>query len=147
MNDYIMNFQSTIGGMHQINCGRKERIKKIQIGRLAFVGPSEGERYYLRLLLHNVRSPKSFEDLRIVNGHIYATFQQAALKLGLMEEDDAIELCLTKGCVIQMPHVIRRLFATVLIFCQPRDPLSLWTKYYDSFSEDYLYNILKMLQE
>ncbi|XP_021771152.1 uncharacterized protein LOC110735283 [Chenopodium quinoa] len=118
---------------------KTRKNKKIQIGRLAFVGPSEDERYYLRLLLHNVRSPKSFEDLRTVNGHINATFQQAALKLGLMEEDDAIELCLTEGCAIQMPHVIRRLFATVLIFCQPSDPLSLWTKYYDSFLEDYRY--------
>ncbi|XP_021761819.1 uncharacterized protein LOC110726658 [Chenopodium quinoa] len=49
----------------------------------------EGERFYLRLLLLNVKSPKSFEALRTVNGCLYPTFQEAALKLGLVEDDDA----------------------------------------------------------
>ncbi|XP_021744627.1 ATP-dependent DNA helicase PIF1-like [Chenopodium quinoa] len=36
-----------------------------------------------------------------------------------------------------MPLAVRKLFATVLIFCQPSDPLSLWMKYYTFFSEDF----------
>ncbi|XP_021721222.1 uncharacterized protein LOC110688767 [Chenopodium quinoa] len=105
---------------------KKRRNKNICVGRLAFVGPSEGERYFLRLLLHNVKGPKSFEALRTVNGHLCNTFQQAALKLGLLEEDDSVDRCLQEGCSIQMPHAIRKLFATILIFCQSSDPLSLW---------------------
>ncbi|XP_021744640.1 uncharacterized protein LOC110710622 [Chenopodium quinoa] len=115
----------------------KRQNKKIVIGRLAFVGPSEGERYFLRLFLHNVRSPKSFEDLRTVNGHICDTFHQAALKLKLLGEDYSVDLCLKEGCVVQMPLTVRKLFATVLIFCQPSDPVSLWMKYYSFLSEDF----------
>ncbi|XP_074282924.1 uncharacterized protein LOC141607472 [Silene latifolia] len=40
----------------------------------------EGERYFLRILLLHVRGPKSFEELRTINGQTYATFQEAALK-------------------------------------------------------------------
>lgn len=38
------------------------------IGRMYSVSPNEGERYYLRLLLVHVRGPKSFEDIRTVDG-------------------------------------------------------------------------------
>ncbi|XP_021754919.1 uncharacterized protein LOC110720220 [Chenopodium quinoa] len=115
----------------------KRQNKKIVIGRLEFVGPSEGERYFLRLLLHNVKSPKSFEDLRTVNGHVFYTFHQAALKLKLLEEDDSVDLCLKEGCDVQMPLAVRKLFATVLIFCQPSDPVSHWMKYYTFLSGDF----------
>ncbi|XP_021719079.1 uncharacterized protein LOC110686798 [Chenopodium quinoa] len=96
-----------------------------------------GTRWLYNEFSEHYRSPKSFQDLRIVNGYVYDTFEQVALKLGLMEDDDAVELCLTEGCAIQMPHVIRKLLATFLIFCQPSNPLSLWLKYYDSFSKDF----------
>ncbi|XP_021728316.1 uncharacterized protein LOC110695386 [Chenopodium quinoa] len=69
----------------------KRETKKKVIGRMAFVSPSEGERYYLRLLLANVRGPKSFQDLRTVNGYIHATYQEVAVKLGLVVEDDAAD--------------------------------------------------------
>ncbi|XP_021732326.1 uncharacterized protein LOC110699144 [Chenopodium quinoa] len=71
------------------------------------------------------RCPKSFEDLRTVDGHVCDTFQQAGLKLNLLEEDDSVDLCLREGCVVQMPLAIRKLFATVLIFCHPSNPLTL----------------------
>ncbi|XP_074296946.1 uncharacterized protein LOC141627611 [Silene latifolia] len=45
----------------------KRRNKLLVIARLVFVSPSEGERYFLRLLLNHVKSPKSFEDLKTVN--------------------------------------------------------------------------------
>ncbi|KAI5747287.1 hypothetical protein M8J77_013075 [Diaphorina citri] len=37
------------------------------IGRVYTVHPSNAERYYLRLLLHSIRGPTSFEALRTVN--------------------------------------------------------------------------------
>ncbi|XP_056685527.1 uncharacterized protein [Spinacia oleracea] len=111
--------------------------KTVVIGRLAFVAPSEGERYFLRLLLVHVPSPKSFEDLLTVDGYRCATFQEAALKRRLLEEDEAVDLCLAEACEVQMPSALRRLFATVLIFCQPSDPNALWLKYYAAMSEDF----------
>ncbi|KAG5576923.1 hypothetical protein H5410_057057 [Solanum commersonii] len=40
-----------------------------------------GERYYLRLLLMNIRGPKSYEALRTVDGRCYTTFREAAEKM------------------------------------------------------------------
>ncbi|XP_021742722.1 uncharacterized protein LOC110708803 [Chenopodium quinoa] len=110
------------------NNGKKwsQRVQnKLSIGRLAFVYPVEGERFFLRLLLLNVRSHRAFEDLRTVNGHLYPTFQEAVVKLGLIEDDDAADLTLAESCETHMPAALRWLFATVLIFFQPNDPTAL----------------------
>ncbi|XP_021867210.2 uncharacterized protein [Spinacia oleracea] len=111
--------------------------KTIVVGRLAFVAPSEGERYFLRLLLVHVPIPKSFEDLLTVDGYRCVTFQEAALKRNLLEEDDAVDLCLAEACAVQMPIALCSLFATVLIFCQPSNLNALWLKFYSALSEDF----------
>ena len=54
------------------------------IGRMIYVHPTAGERFYLRTLLMVVRAPQSFEDLRTVNGEISETFHGACLKRGLL---------------------------------------------------------------
>ncbi|XP_074300384.1 uncharacterized protein LOC141631642 [Silene latifolia] len=115
----------------------KRRNKLLVIARLVFVSPSEGERYFLRLLLNHVKSPKSFEDLKTVNGHCCSTYPEAALELRLIEEDNMVDLCPTEACNVQMSSALRRLFANVLIFCQPKDPVNLWDKYYTALSEDF----------
>ncbi|KAK9733325.1 hypothetical protein RND81_04G060000 [Saponaria officinalis] len=61
------------------------------------------------------RGPQSFEHL----------MTEAALKLRLLEEDDAVEMCLKEASEVQMPFAVRRLFATVLVFFQPSNPLNL----------------------
>ncbi|KAK8929000.1 hypothetical protein KSP39_PZI017797 [Platanthera zijinensis] len=45
------------------------------IGRLYAVAPSEGERFYLRLLLNHIPGPKSFNDILTVLGVRYLTFK------------------------------------------------------------------------
>ena len=40
------------------------------IGRLYFVAPRSGEKYYLRVLLHHVRGATSWEEIRSINGHV-----------------------------------------------------------------------------
>ncbi|KAG5591725.1 hypothetical protein H5410_042239 [Solanum commersonii] len=37
----------------------------------------------------------------------------------------------------QMPYSLRRLFATLLVYCNPGNPQDLWKKYEDSMSEDF----------
>ncbi|XP_074299760.1 uncharacterized protein LOC141630921 [Silene latifolia] len=97
----------------------KRRNKLLVIARLVFVSPSRGN------------------DLKTVNGHCCSTYQEAALELRLIEEDNMVDLCLAEACNVQMPSALRRLFATVLIFCQPKDPVNLWDKYYTALSEDF----------
>ncbi|KAK9733811.1 hypothetical protein RND81_04G093900 [Saponaria officinalis] len=105
----------------------KKKNKLIVIGRLAFVAPAEGERYFLRLLLLHVRGPESFEHLLTVEGHRCGTFQEAAIRLRLLEEENAAYLCLNEASEVQMPFALRRLFSTVLVFCQPSNPTELGT--------------------
>ncbi|XP_010686096.1 uncharacterized protein LOC104900380 [Beta vulgaris subsp. vulgaris] len=75
--------------------------------------------------------------LRTVDGHLCATFQEAALKLGLLEEDDSIIECMEEASGVEMPSALRRLFTTILIFCKPSNPLALWHQFYSSLSEDF----------
>ncbi|XP_021764860.1 uncharacterized protein LOC110729433 [Chenopodium quinoa] len=120
---------------------KKEWIQRqkqlIVVGRMAFILPAEGERYFLRLLLLNVRNARSFLHLRTVDNYVCATFQETAQRLGLLEDDDAASICLAEASEVQLPDALRRLFATVLIFCQPSDPCALWDKYYTALSEDF----------
>ncbi|WAQ90524.1 hypothetical protein PtA15_12A514 [Puccinia triticina] len=51
------------------------------IGRLYFATPVDGERYYLRLLLLNVRGPTSFDDLRTFEGITHKNFREASVRL------------------------------------------------------------------
>ena len=72
---------------------------------------------------------------RIVFAH--PTFREAAKRRGLIEEDNTLDDCLTEASMFQMPSSLRRLFATILVFCEPSDVFALWQKHLDAMSEDY----------
>ncbi|XP_074315178.1 uncharacterized protein LOC141651361 [Silene latifolia] len=110
------------------------REKGFALGRLVYANPSEGERYYLRLLLANVRGPTSFDDLKSINGIMCTSFQDSAFRRGLLEADDSIEQCLEEASRYQKPGALRRLFSTLLIYCHPKNPILLWDKFYPLFS-------------
>ncbi|XP_074297252.1 uncharacterized protein LOC141627958 [Silene latifolia] len=115
----------------------KARERGIVIGRVAHASPGEGERYYLRLLLAHVRGPTSFEDLLTVDGVQSASFPEAALRRGILERDNAADSCMEEAVQVEMPHALRRLFATILIFSSPNNPSEFWEKYYCALSEDF----------
>jgi hypothetical protein len=58
-----------------------------KIGRLYYVHPSVGERYFLRMLLLVVRGAQSYEDVRRYNGVLYPTFKLACGARGLLGDD------------------------------------------------------------
>ncbi|KAL0396173.1 UNVERIFIED_CONTAM: hypothetical protein Scaly_0065700 [Sesamum calycinum] len=107
------------------------------IGGVYAVAPSEGERFYLRLLLNHVTGPKSFDDLLTVDGVHYLTFKQAAEKHGLLEDDNSIRECLVEARSFRMPYALRRLFATILLCCEPSGVRMLWEENYPHMIEDY----------
>ncbi|XP_023771820.1 uncharacterized protein LOC111920477 [Lactuca sativa] len=107
------------------------------VGRLVYANPAEGERYYLRVLLCHIRGPTCFEDLYTVNDVRHPTFRKAALERGLIETDDSLSECLAEASLFQFPSSLRRLFATILVFCDPGDVRKLWNSHYNALSEDY----------
>ncbi|XP_035845337.1 uncharacterized protein LOC110933803 [Helianthus annuus] len=64
-----------------------KRIIGKTIGRIHCVNPSMGEAYFLGILLNKVVGPKSFEDIRTVNGQVFPTFRDACYARGLLDDD------------------------------------------------------------
>ncbi|XP_070009380.1 uncharacterized protein [Nicotiana sylvestris] len=113
------------------------RTKGNVIGRVVTCHPTEGERYYLRLLLMNIRGAKSYEDLLTVNEVRCDTFRESAQKRGLLHCDNNLAECMLEAESYQMPCSLRRLFATLLVYCDPANPRELWVKFENSMSEDF----------
>ncbi len=48
-----------------------KRRRGVDVGRLYFVSPAAGERYFLQTLLIVIKGATSFEDIQTVDGHVY----------------------------------------------------------------------------
>ncbi|CAN6216625.1 unnamed protein product, partial [Urochloa humidicola] len=118
-------------------CWQERKNSVFQVGRLISAHPGEGERYFLRVLLNDVAGATSYEHLRTVDGVLLPSFRAAAERRGLIEEDNTLDDCLTENTEFAMPSSLRRLFATILVFCEPHDVMALWKKHFDAMSEDY----------
>jgi hypothetical protein len=70
---------------------------------------------------------------------ILPTFHEAIERRGLIEHDTLNE-SLTEATDWMMPYASRRLFATILVFCEPSDVFGLWEKHKEAMSEDYKCN-------
>ncbi|XP_073151981.1 uncharacterized protein [Henckelia pumila] len=95
------------------------------------------ERFYERILLNHVRGPRNFEELKTVNGVTYPTFKEVAEYRGLLEQDDYVRHCMHEACSIKMTSSLRRLFVSILVFCQPTRVRELWNEFHPYMSEDY----------
>ena len=105
------------------------RSRKKVIGRIYTVSPSEGEKFFLHILLSHIRGPTSWEYLLSPNEIYCPTFKKAAKKWGFLESDNSIHECLVETSSL--------LFVTILIFCEPTDVRSLWNEFYIFMAEDY----------
>ena len=114
------------------------------IGRVFTVHPNNSEYFYLRVLLHNVRGPISFNNLRTVNGILHETSRAACNALGLLQNDQHWDDCLSESAVCRSPLQLKDLFVVLLINCEIADPKKLWDKYKDDLSEDYRKKSLKL---
>ena len=99
------------------------------LGRVYTVHPNNAECYYLRMLLHAVRGPTSFQDLRTIEGELCATFREACQKLGLLEDDQHWDRTLSEAQLTSFPPQLRSLFAIILTSCHPSNPSGLWEKF------------------
>jgi hypothetical protein len=114
----------------------RHRQRGSTIGRLYFVSPTAGERFYLRTLLTTVKGPTGWEDLRTFDGVLYPTFHAACLARGLLENDDEWRQCLQEASLTHVGESLRRLFSLILRHCQPSQPDILWQEFRENVCDD-----------
>jgi len=106
------------------------------IGRMYFVHPSAGERFYLRMLLTTVKGPESWEHLRTFDGGVHPNYKEACLAHSLLEDDGEWKQCLQEAGNMLTGHQLRNLFAIILIWCKPLRPHTLWEHYKVKMCDD-----------
>jgi len=131
--------------MGRRGAGRNNHVTLGTMGRMYFVQPSEGERYYLRVLLTHVARATCFEDLRTTHWPhtpttvVHPTFKAACLAHGLLQDDAEWDQCLSEAVGVQLSRSLRQLFASLLIFNNVSNPGRLWDKHKGAFTEDFLH--------
>lgn len=108
------------------------------LGHVYTVHPNNFECFFLRLLLHTVRRPTSFEALRAIKGRICTTFRESCQIRGLLEDDIHWDTTMAKAAATQSPARLGNLFAILLITCGPSNPRQLWESHKQSLAEDIL---------
>ena len=106
---------------------------------MIFVSPSEGERYFLRMLLNHVTGATCYQDIKTFNNIIHDTFKEACIARGILGDDNEWHLCLQEAAEIQTGVELRNLFALILSTCDVVDLYQLWEKNIEFLCEDILY--------
>lgn len=110
------------------------------IARVYVAYPSQGEVFYIRLLLTERRGVISFEDLRTVDDVLCDTFREAARRLGMVEDNSAWQTMFDETAPFRTAHVLRLLFVNVLME-GAGDPIALWHYIADALSDDLITRI------
>ena len=101
--------------------------------------PSNAECFFLRLLLVSVQGPKSFRDLKTIDGYVCKSFRESCQKRGFLDDDNHWDITLKDTVLTGSPSQLRNLFAIMLVFCFISNPLELWNKYKHHFCEDLIH--------
>ena len=88
-------------------------------GHIYSISPIQVELYSLCLLLTNVFGPKSFEDIRTIDGIVHKTFQDTAVTRNLVNDDKIWIECKNEANDHQTNiHLLKKLFVTILLNCE-----------------------------
>lgn len=117
------------------------RKKGNRIGRIYYVDPNQGEIYYLRMLLNLNRGATSFEELRTINNINYNTYREACNALGLLEDDNEWLLAIEEASNWANGSQLRRLFVSMLLYCEIANPVNLFEHSWKTMTEDTIYKI------
>ncbi|GFT13536.1 ATP-dependent DNA helicase [Trichonephila clavipes] len=117
--------------------------------RMYTVHPNNREAFHMRLLLHHVRGPISFQHLKTFvvrdeDGDILeikpcSTYTEACQVLGLVEDDSHWYQAMEEAAVSQSPTQLRNLFAILIAVCGLNKPITLWENHKEDMTEDFLH--------
>ena len=101
----------------------RPRQKGVKVARIQIVSPTAGEVFYLQSLL-NKRPARSFEELRTIDGILYSSFNEAALRFGLFSDQNEGHYALSEAIsCFCTPAQLRFLFARIVLEGYPAVPL------------------------
>ena len=103
--------------------------EKIVVTRMYKAHPSQGNRYYLRLLLLHQTHVIDWKSLKRVDGVEYNTCRAACDALGILKDDEEWKNCLEEASASETPQLIYNLFLTILTQCSPDNPGALWDRF------------------
>ncbi|XP_019246007.1 PREDICTED: uncharacterized protein LOC109225707 isoform X1 [Nicotiana attenuata] len=70
-------------------------------------------------------------------GNIIILLENPQKKRGLLHCDNSLVDCMSEAASYQTPYSLRRLFATLLVYCSPANPKEIWKQFEESMSEDF----------
>jgi len=126
-------------------CWERRKDNRPKIGRLYYVHPSAGERYYLRMLLLRVRGATSFSELRCHNSVRYGTFKEACKSRGLIGDDQEWYNAFDEAAAWATSSQLRKLFVTMLLFCEVGDEYAFFDRVWQLLSDDIQYQLRDIL--
>ncbi|XP_048605186.1 uncharacterized protein LOC106367134 [Brassica napus] len=109
------------------------------IGRLIYVHPTAGDKYYLRILLNVVKDAFDFEDLCTVGGTTFKEFRDACYARGLLDDDKEWHDAIVEPSFWATGRQLRSLFVLILLYCEVGNPLKLWNHTWKILAEDILF--------
>ncbi|XP_076951525.1 uncharacterized protein LOC143624915 [Bidens hawaiensis] len=131
--DYVSEYRWDTSGKCWI---RRSYNTKPAIGRLTYVHPSCGERFYLRMLLTHQRGCRTFKDIRTVEGHVCSTYRDACDRLGLLGDDREWSNAFNDAAAWGTASELRTLFTHMLLYCSVSKPIDLWNEQWEKMADD-----------
>ena len=108
------------------------------ISRMYNVSVKDRERFFLRMLLLNIKGATSFEQLRTVCDVEYDTFEDAAIASNFISNDEETEDCMAEAVLNLMAPQLRTMFALLCAMTDIGKPLQLFNNYKHNMMEDFL---------
>ncbi|XP_074323603.1 uncharacterized protein LOC141660514 [Apium graveolens] len=106
------------------------------VGRLTKVHATGGDLLYLHMLLMRRKGCTSFDELRMVEGHVFKSFKEACAAMGLLQNDSQWHEAMVENLYSSLVKQLREIFVNILAYCSISDPLILWNAQWKCMSDD-----------
>ncbi|GAU39655.1 hypothetical protein TSUD_18380 [Trifolium subterraneum] len=122
------------------------RKQGFSIGRLHFVPPGSGQKFYLRLLLNYVKGPRSFDEIKTVDNVRYDRFKEACFASGMMDGDKEFIHAIKEASHGGGGAFLRILFVALLVSGQLHRPNSVRNSTWEELSDNIQHKQRQILQ-
>lgn len=83
----------------------------------------------------------SFKNLQTIDGHIYDTFKETYLVIGVLENDNEWIVCLQEASVIRSRSQLHNLIVTLFTHCSPKELNNLWEQFHHKLCDEFKHQL------